>query len=587
MNFNLASPSNNGNDFTIQFKEHLSIPANSKVKLNFAELVRDKEIILDEDATIKMEIAPVDMIPYAPPAAPGADNLAFDNQTSSSKTATISKGDYTFIQFRDAVEVALVSTLATSNLKSYEVYVDNNENEAVLTIGIMPQTTETTALKAFEFDTTHEHDGTTDVGIYAYSTANVANAYDNYALADSHYYHYIDNATLGVNKTKEENQDITSKNNAYLYARSIQTIAGQTGNLWVGLYSKEYADGIGGAPPTRITGNNPPTLSATGAHPCTFVGVEFHATDGINIFYAEDNAGNLITKWDDINRAIVDMKVVARIPPTQFEQTKNWDILIGTEIDNTKDTPSIRIKVANYQDGIFNLLWDSQPVNKNLPFKLMVGDVTAYDNATAINSQIPFNWLSSVKTTATDNGFIDLEYKEFNKALGSNANPVSLAKKITLTLSTNAARSVGLRESLVIRPNQFTEANKNAIIADLNYTWKKNNYSILLDLPLNNFKNKQAPSRTADGASVSKQVLANIPAAFSTGETTEAIQDALGNSEIITVYQPYNVIESRLKNNPIEINQMNFRIVDMLTEELAKEIKRSVINFTIEPPEKM
>lgn len=587
MNFNLASPSNNGNDFTIQFKEHISIPANSKVKLNFAELVRDKEVILNDDATIKMEIAPADMIPTAPPAAPNDDNLAFDTQTSSSKTATISKGDYTFIQFRDAVEDALVTLLSASNLKSYEVYVDNNDNEAVLTIGIMPQTTDTTALKAFEFDGVHKHDATTDAGIYAYSTNNVADAYDNYALANSHYYHYIDNATLGVNKTKEENQDITSKNNAYLYARSIQTIAGQTGDLWVGLYSKEYADGIGGAPPTRINGNNPPTLSASGAHPCTFVGVECHETDGINIFYAEDNAGNLITKWDDINRAIVDMKVVARIPPTQFEQTKNWDILIGTEIDNTKDTPSIRIKVANYQDGIFNLLWDSQPVNKNLPFKLMVGDVTTYDNATALNSQIPFNWLSSVKTTAVDNGFIDLEYKEFDKALGSNANPVSLAKKITLTLSTNAARAVGLRESLVIRPNQFTEANKNAIIADLNYTWKKNNYSILLDLPLNNFKNKQAPSRTAEGASVSKQVLANIPAAFSTGETTEALQNALGNSEVITVYQPYNVIESRLKNNPIEINQMNFRIVDMLSEELAKEIKRSVINFTIEAPEKM
>lgn len=587
MNFNLASPSNNGNEFTIQFKEHLSIPANSKVKLNFAELVRDKEVILDADATIKMEIAPADMIPTAPPADSTAENLAFDTQTSSSKTATIAKGDYTFIQFRDAVEDALVTLLAASNLKSYEVYVDNNENEAVLIIGVMPQTTDTEPLKAFEFDATHEHDGTTDAGIYAYSTTNVANAYDNYALADTHYYHYIDNATLGVKNTEEENQDITSKNNAYLYARSIQTIAAQTGNLWIGLYSKEYADGIGGAPPTRINGNNPPTLSATGNHPCTFVGVECHETDGINVFYAEDNAGNLITTWNDINRAIVDMKVVARIPPTQFEQTKNWDILIGTEIDNTKDTPSIRIKVANYQDGVFNLLWDSQPVNKNLPFKLMVGDVTTYDNATALNSQIPFNWLASVKTSAIDNGFVDLEYKEFDKSLGSNANPVSLAKKITLTLSTNAARAVGLRESLVIRPNQFTEANKNAIVADLDYTWKKNNYSIMLDLPLHNYKNKQASARTAAAASVRKQVLANIPAAFSTGETTQPIQDAFGNAEIITVYQPYNVIQSKLDNNPIEINQMSFKIVDMLTEELAKEIKRSVINFTIEPPEKM
>ena len=139
MNFNLASPSNNGNDFTIQFKEHLSIPARSKVKLNFAELVRDKEVILNTDATIQMEIASADMIPTHVPATPANPNKAFDTQGSTSKTETITKGDYTFIQFRDAVEVALINLLATSNLKTYEVFVDNNDNEAVLTIGIMPK----------------------------------------------------------------------------------------------------------------------------------------------------------------------------------------------------------------------------------------------------------------------------------------------------------------------------------------------------------------------------------------------------------------------------------------------------------------
>ena len=587
MNFNLASPSNNGNDFTIQFKEHLSIPARSKVKLNFAELVRDKEVILNENTTIKMEIASADMIPTHVPATPANQNKAFDIQGSTSKTETITKGDYTFIQFRDAVEVALVTLLAASNLKTYEVFVDNNENEAVLTIGIMPKTTDTTALKEFEFDTTHEHDGSTDGGVSAYTTANVADAYDNYALADTHFYHYIDNASLGVKATKQENQDRTSKNNAYLYANSIQDIGQQTGNLFLGLYSKEYATGIGGAPPARTNGNNPPVVSAAGI-PCVFMGCEFHQTDGLNIFYAEDNAGNLITTWNDINRAIVNMKLVARIPPTQFNQTDKWNVIIGTEIDNTKDTPSIRVKVGNYIGGVFQEIWDSQPVNKNLPFSLMVGDSTTYDNANALNSQIPFNWFASVKTTSADtDGFLDLQYKEFDKSLGSNADPVSLAKKISLTLSTEIARGVGLREQLTIRPNQNTEANPNAIVADLNYTWKKNNYSILLDLPLNNFKNKQASARTADNASVKKQVLANIPAAFSTGETTETIQSSLGNSEIITVYQPYNVIQSHLDNNPIEINSMTFKIVDMLTEEPATEIKRSVVNFTIEPPEKM
>ena len=130
-----------------------------------------------------MEIASADMIPTHVPATPANPNKAFDTQGSTSKTETITKGDYTFIQFRDAVEVALINLLATSNLKTYEVFVDNNDNEAVLTIGIMPKTTDITELKDFVFDTTHEHDGSTDGGISAYTTANVADAYDNYALA--------------------------------------------------------------------------------------------------------------------------------------------------------------------------------------------------------------------------------------------------------------------------------------------------------------------------------------------------------------------------------------------------------------------
>lgn len=585
MNFNLVSPTNNGSEFTIQFKEHITISENSTVKLNFAELVRDKEVILLEDAEITMAIAPADMIPISPPGNPGVDNNAFDNQASSSKKVNIAKGDYTFVQFRDAVEEAIVTLLAASNLKTYEVFVDNNENEAVLTIGIMPETTDTQPLEDFTFDATHEHDGTQGAGgNLAYSTANVAGAYDNYALSAKHYYHYIDNASLGVKNTEAENLDITTQNNAYCYAKSAKTITAQDGDLWLGLYSKEYADGIAPAP-TRTNGNNPPVLDSNGLPKC-FVACELTGSGhGIIVYYAKDTAGNSITQWTDLNREIGDMEVVGRIPLTNFDTTDDWEILIGTEIDNTKDKPKIRVKVAGYQGATFVPLWDSNPINKNLPFELMVGTTTLYDNATALNSQIPFNWFTSVKTTQAGNGFAEIQYKEFAKSIGSDANPVSIAKKITLTLSSNAARAIGVKDSLVIRPNQYTPANPNAIVADLDFTWKKNNYSILLDLPLNNFKNKSASANTRDNAGVKKQVLANIPAAFATGETIESIQPNIGNSEVITVYQPYNVIESKLKNNTLQINSMNFQIVDMLTEQKATEIKRAVINFTIDGAE--
>lgn len=588
MNFNLASPSNNGNEFTIQFKEPISIAENSKIKLNFAELVRDKEVILTEDGELTLSVNPLDMIPTAPPAAPNAQNLPFDTQTAASKTATIAKGDYTFVQFRDLIESTLVTLLQGSNLDStYEVYVDNDENEAVLTVGIMPVTTQTRPLGDMVFSGTHEHDATKGAGgDKAYTTNNTAGAYDNYAIAENHYNHYVANSSLGAADTKDGNLETTTDNNAYIYAESIKTISDQSteGNIFFGLYGAEYANGIGGAPPARTNGNNPPVLSAAGIPRC-FVGVELTGNgQGAILYYAEDAAGNLITTWNDINREIGDMYPVARIPLTSFTVTDKWKVILGTEIDNTADEPKIRVKLGSYQGNDYISLWDSQAENKNLPYQLMVGNTTVYDNANALNSQIPFNVFASVKQTQAGNGFEELQFKEFSKTsgTGSDANPNSYVKKINIILSTEVSRAIGVRDTLTVRPNQYTPANKAAIVADLDYTWKKNNYSILLDLPLNNFKNRQGTSNTAKSAAIRKQVLANIPAAFATGETIQSIQPNIGNAEVITVYQPYNVIESSLKNNPLEINSMSFHIVDMLSEQTATEIKRSVINFTIE-----
>ena len=103
----------------------------------------------------------------------------------------------------------------------------------------------------------------------------------------------------------------------------------------------------------------------------------------------------------------------------------------------------------------------------------------------------------------------------------------------------------------------------------------------MLDLPLNNYKNKSASANTRDNGGVKKQVLANIPAAFNSGEVVETLQPALSAGEVLTVYQPYQPIVSKMLNNEMEINSLTFQIVDMLTEEKATEISRSVINFTI------
>jgi hypothetical protein len=599
MNFNLASPSNNGNDYTIQFREHITIEPKSTITLNFAELVRDKQVIIKEDGLITLTVLEEDMIPNLVPAN-NSTNKAFGTQLTNFEDAPIFKGTYTFVEFRNLFQAAFASILDISNLH-YEAYSNiENPDQAVLTIGIQPPPIGGYArdpilpieLKDFVIDNIHAFAalGVVAAGgeVVAYTSSDVSGAYANYAIANTHYNHYIDNASLGVERTDAQNEEITTKHNAYLYVESIKNVGEQNGSSWVGLYSKEYAEGIAPAVAGRTTGALAPSLDANGRPKC-FVGVEFNTDgSGVNIYYAKDAAGDLITDWDSINHDIEVMVPVANIPINNFVQTDKFKLVIGTEIDNTKDTPQIKIIVATLYEGEIEVIWNSDIEHKNLPYKLMVGDNITYDNAIAINSQIPFNWFASVNTTELGNGFKYLKYKNFDKdyttdqgIVLSDANPASYCKKIEMKLSSNISLSIGAQEKITIRPNQSTEANPSTLSVDLNYSWLSQSYSILVDLPLNNFKNKGGTANTRDNAGVKKQVLANIPAPF-TNLAVNQTSGTVGSTKVSTVYQPYQPIISKMRNNQIEINSMTFQIVDMLTEEPSTEIKRSVINFTID-----
>ena len=79
--------------------------------------------------------------------------------------------------------------------------------------------------------------------------------------------------------------------------------------------------------------------------------------------------------------------------------------------------------------------------------------------------------------------------------------------------------------------------------------------------------------------SVANNILGNIPAPFTTGAINTQEGGDTGN--VISTYQPYNPIVSDLKNNEIQTNTLEIKIVDMLTEKPATEINRSIVNFTI------
>ena len=57
MNFNLVSnEENNGHEFNVRLSNPVTIPANSQIYMNFAEMTRDSKIRLDDKGTVTLNI---------------------------------------------------------------------------------------------------------------------------------------------------------------------------------------------------------------------------------------------------------------------------------------------------------------------------------------------------------------------------------------------------------------------------------------------------------------------------------------------------------------------------------------------------
>ena len=569
MNFNLISPTGNGNDYTINFRDPITIPRNAKISTNWVELKRNADIVLEQDG--KIDIVSTKCLPTHIPGTPATEN-------SIGLSITVIKGVYELSDFQQKLEDDIQTAIsADSRLAGrYRPATAENNNQGfgsdVLDInGVLGITLEpTTYENSISLDATNSHDEaqlTSGGEVVEYTTANNSGTFDNYALFEDK----IDFYRAKCDKDPFE-QD------GFVQFKSINNIHDQTGKLFFGLYGKEYANGIGGAPPTRTHGNSPPLLSST--VPKAFIGVVLGSqNDHFEIYIAQNSTGETLDTWTDQNQEISSMALLQRIPVVQkFNPAQPYEVLFGLSISNDTDSPSIRYQIANYQNGEYDLIYDSEPVRRNIPFKFLKGDSTTYDNATALNSQIPFVMMMSV--TNADEGFEEVAFTKF-QPLGvapSNTEPMTIMRDYQITVSDNLIDALGMKGS-GIYPNLFPNGcqdNANPIDLKLDINWRSKNYSIFINLPTNNYKNI---ADKKDGG-FKKSILANIPVPFTSGffET----QGGTDNGQVVSTYIPYNPIVSFLNNNEIQTNNLSIKIVDMLDEKPATEVIRSIVNFTIE-----
>ena len=232
----------------------------------------------------------------------------------------------------------------------------------------------------------------------------------------------------------------------------------------------------------------------------------------------------------------------------------------------------------NFEVASSGVTYGEEPVARKkaqsqLPYQVVVG-ITEQDEGfkTIQYPQVAIN--DNDDSDQPEAGCLLLNYQmEFSKELAKALNIPFQNKRRILDHSPNFV----LDQTLISNPASLHNNANLFHNSNITNPWKRDSYSIFIDLPCNNYKN------TSDkiNGGFRKSVIANIPAPFSSADIVES---GNSNTEMVAVYEPFQVVQSDLKNNEISVNSFKISILDMKTEQLAKQLAASTVNFTIHCP---
>lgn len=217
------------------------------------------------------------------------------------------------------------------------------------------------------------------------------------------------------------------------------------------------------------------------------------------------------------------------------------------------------------------------------------GTISYLGNASRFNkikSQYPFNVMCGA--TKKDDGWESIQIPSIpEQTPNAPKKPVGLLYKYQISATEEIARYLNIHTAedrtngfeRVLYPNTSDAMNPNIIHLDgINLDWRNESYSVYLkELPIKNYKNNDKISN----GGFSKNILANLPVPFSDGQAFQTKTKAM----ITAVYKPNYQIISNLYNQETTVNKFSCEIRKLRTDRPATEIQRSVINFTIVPPD--
>jgi len=628
---NLISPIDKASDFSVRFRDPITIGKNSKVYLNYAHLSRLNEVRFSQDQTITL--TDLNFIPRVQPH----DGVTPITLQSNSITIPVinpltKRNGYKVSELEDLISTKLTELIGNNPELSIYSAVFNEQNninknqshfQTGLFLGSVPYT-------EFSIDADNSRDADTGLAdadsiehsVYLKSSPTAANPhYDSYALGETHFMHF----------SVPCKEDVYSS--SYIKLKTNINMNTQQGNISFGLYSKELADHPnafdgwaekttgdgattgGGAlnNPAIFAGNtqlNAGTATAANLKKATlgsFLTIEITGVVNaarntsqlkISVPSFNTNRNNTVKLWDSINKEVRQMVTVFSTPlrrifgdaPNALDNPFECFILF---YQSTHDNDYLSETDRKIYFKIFKDVPQNQDINKLTPiydskkndifypqsFFTGLGNLntgTAGQIKAKVESSIPFVPIASAQVQRE--GFIEISYAGFLKNAGgaTNQNPNTILTTYKMNFSDQLGDVVGALNTNILYPNVCENNTRFHYFEDVVSSWKNDSFDVYLNgLPIKNYKNTE---NSSDGG-FSKPLLCSIPVPFLFGNSNEGM--GVSDSVLTGLYQPSIKNVLKLNNQEKIINSLSVQIKDTNTEEPATELRQAHISFTI------
>ena len=636
---NLISPATgDAFNYNVRFREPITLQKNSKIFLNYAHLVRENEILFNENQTITLS----DM-EFQPAVQPGNPLLPITLTSNSViipaiNPATNRRG-YTVSELEVTIRNKLEElVLNNSELSIYSLIsrLDANKNQNTFLAGLFLDDDFTKLpISDFELLATHQRnaestvDDNGDTVVYRKSNANANGGrfYDNYGISNKHFFHFASQC-MGNNSQIVSGTFIRVKTNVHMNA--------QQGNISFGLYSQEVA-----TKPTaftawanKTTGSGATTGGGVFSNPAIFRGTS--QRDGttqseadrrnavlasfctVEITGINNRAANIsqlkvlipsrttgsqpnvrLMTWDNIDQNIGRMLQCFRTPLRNIFDDLNQEaeLIFMTYIPITdlnylnKEKRRIYFKIYKGTDqdlSTVSPIYDSKQDDVYFPQSFFTGFTanelntgSATEKIEKVKSAIPFNIIASAQEQ--HEGFYDIQFKSIDKTNGgaaTNTKPVCVLANYKMNFSSALGSFVGATQTPILYPNVCEMDARFFYFEDVISKWRNDSFDIILDgLPIRNFKNTAEKS---DGG-FAKPLLCSVPVPFLNGNSSEGM--GATSARITGLYEPSIKSELKLRNQKTTINNISVKINDTNTEEPSEAIVSAHISLTIDSEE--